>query len=411
MMKKKQYSWPLLMALLCSFSAIEAPIIYLNDLFESNYALSSNLLVSFSLLALSWMMWRNILSTESKRKQTRTLFWPVLFTFSAIPFALVGPKVLIMLKLLRLSGLVIAHHDLQASHEISRPKKIFIFIIAALTGVHLVATTWMMIEPNQTLSAEAAYIKALYWSVTTLTTTGYGDITPTSDLGRLFTIFVMLSGFSAFGILVGNVSNLIMAKNRHQEANHEKLEDLATFMQYYQVPRSLRSEVFGYHSHRMQKRLSENDSKIISDLPHGLQNELQIYVKMKLIDGLPIFHGLGQPCLKLVAQHLEPMSYSANSSIIKRGDQGDEMFIIDQGEVEVSNSDGLTVAVIKHGQCVGEMALLTQTLRTADVKAKSYCDVYRLKKTDFDLISTQYPELEENFRRIMVRRSQDRKAA
>lgn len=410
-MKKKQYSSPLLMALLCSFSAIEAPIIYLNDLQASTLAMGSNLLVSLILIGFSCMMWRNSYSTESKGKHQRKLFWPILFTFSSLPFSLFGAKVLIMLNLLRLSGLVIAHQDLQSSHEISRPKKIFIFILGALTGVHLVATTWMMIEPNPSLSPSAAYVKALYWSVTTLTTTGYGDITPTSDMGRLFTIFVMLSGFSAFGILVGNVSNLIMAKNRLQEANHEKLEDLATFMQYYQVPRSLRSEVFGYHSHRMQKRLSENDSKIISDLPHGLQNELQIYIKMKLIDGLPIFHGLGQPCLKLVAQHLEPMSFSANSSIIKRGDQGDEMFIIDQGEVEVFNSDGLTVAIIKHGQCVGEMALLTQALRTADVKAKSYCDVYRLKKMDFDSISNRYPELEQNFRRIMVRRSQDRRAA
>lgn len=100
-----------------------------------------------------------------------------------------------------------------------------------------------------------------------------------------------------------------------------------------------------------------------------------------------------------MAQHLDPVSFSAGTSIISRG------------EVEVLNREGQNVAVIKHGQCVGEIALLTEALRTADVKARTYCDVYRLTKGAFDLVSKEFPELEENFRRIMDRRTQSKNAA
>jgi CRP-like cAMP-binding protein len=56
------------------------------------------------------------------------------------------------------------------------------------------------------------------------------------------------------------------------------------------------------------------------------------------------------------------------------------------------------------------MALLTQSLRTANVVAKNYCDVYRLTKIDFISIGQDYPELEESFHRIMVRRVKDKAA-
>lgn len=403
-MKKKLTSWPMIKALLCSYSVVETPLIYHFLKTENAFFDLTNIIVSLSLMGLVTKPWWN----PEKNKPSNV--WISFMLFCSLPFGLIGPKFLMLIKLLRFAGLFKVYNELNKSHDLSKPKRITLIALIALIGVHLVASTWLLVQPMSGISNSEAYIKSLYWAVTTLTTTGYGDITPTNDLGRLFTMFVMLTGFSAFGIMVGNISNLLMAKNRHHEANREKMEDLSTFMEYYKVPRNLKSEVMGYYSHRLQKRLSENDSQIISDLPHGLQKDLQIYIKMKLIDALPIFHGLSRACLKKVSEQLEAMSFSAGDSLIKSGETGEEMYLIDQGEVEVVNDQGATIAIIKHGQCVGEIALLTHTLRTANVVAKNYCDVYRLTKHDFISISKDFPELEESFQRIMIRRVRDRAA-
>ena len=409
-MEKKLNSWPMLTALLCSYSVVETPLIYHFLKTESIFFQVSNIFVSLSLILLTTLAWWNQQPQDSKSKKMHISFWTSFMLFSSLPFGIIGPQFLIFFKLLRFAGLFKAYNDLNKSHDLSKPKRVMLIGLIALIGVHLVACTWLLVQPMTGISDSEAYIKSLYWAVTTLTTTGYGDITPTNDLGRLFTMFVMLTGFSAFGIMVGNISNLLMAKNRHLEANREKIEDLSLFMEYYKVPRNLKTEVMGYYSHRLEKRLSENDSNIISDLPHGLQKDLQIYIKMKLIDALPIFQGLSQACLKRIAEQLEALSYSSGDILIKKGEVGEEMFLIDQGEVEVLNDQGNTIAIIKHGQCVGEMALLTQSLRTANVVAKNYCDVYRLTKIDFISIGQDYPELEESFHRIMVRRVKDKAA-
>lgn len=41
---------------------------------------------------------------------------------------------------------------------------------------------------------ERSWIGAVYWTITTMSTLGYGDITFTSDAGRLFSLWVLLSG-------------------------------------------------------------------------------------------------------------------------------------------------------------------------------------------------------------------------
>lgn len=66
-------------------------------------------------------------------------------------------------------------------------------------------------------------IDALYFSVVTLTTVGYGDFTPQTDFGKIFTIIYMFAGI---GIIVGFVTKLFEYSQRNRieksRARHEK---------------------------------------------------------------------------------------------------------------------------------------------------------------------------------------------
>lgn len=333
----------------------------------------------------------------------------------AFPFELFlfipGLKLLGLLSLCRIHSLKEGYRDLALEGVNFRSYRVGFIFIGVVMVIHLVACTWMSINDMSSYSTMEAYVRSVYWAVTTLTTTGYGDITPTNNTGRIFTVFVMLGGFSAFGIIVGNISNILMAKNRLNEANKEKMENLSLFMHHYRIPLKLQSEVFRFYNHKMNKRLSENDALIVADLPLALQSEVYVYMKIKLISELPVFYGLPLSCLMRVCQALEQVSFSANQDIIKKGDAAEEMYIIDHGEVHVMNDDGRTIAILKHGQCFGEIALLMELKRTAKVVAASYCDAYRFKKSDFQEISASYPELESNFRKIIQKRTFDKKAA
>ena len=180
-------------------------------------------------------------------------------------------------------------------------------------------------------------------------------------------------------------------------------------MKYYNIPDRLQNSVFGYYNHLYAKRLSDNDTQIISDLPQALQHELQTYMNMKLIASVPVFRGCSISCLKKISSALKQKFYSPGQTIIQTGELGNEMFIIGHGKVEIILKDGKPVATLHEGQFFGEIALIQETTRNANVRSFGYCDLYILDKEDFTSIIKEHPELLENIENTTLKRSSDRR--
>src|SRR5690625_484616 len=78
-------------------------------------------------------------------------------------------------------------------------------ILLALLGVGLVLVAAHSIGFQVLMAAEGeqhSWVTAVYWTLSTMSTLGYGDITLTSDAGRLFTIWVLTSGMLWLALLV-----------------------------------------------------------------------------------------------------------------------------------------------------------------------------------------------------------------
>lgn len=60
------------------------------------------------------------------------------------------------------------------------------------------------------------YIDALWWSFSTATTTGYGDITPVTDGGKVLGIFLMLMGTALFAMYTGLFAEIILTNGRRR---------------------------------------------------------------------------------------------------------------------------------------------------------------------------------------------------
>jgi voltage-gated potassium channel len=66
---------------------------------------------------------------------------------------------------------------------------------------------------------------ALWWSVTTITTVGYGDKYPTTPEGRLVAMFLMISGVGLFGTLSGLIASFFLGNRREKESSQQALVD------------------------------------------------------------------------------------------------------------------------------------------------------------------------------------------
>jgi CPA1 family monovalent cation:H+ antiporter len=107
---------------------------------------------------------------------------------------------------------------------------------------------------------------------------------------------------------------------------------------------------------------------------------------------VPMFAGLDKSQLGRLAQLLNTELAVPGEYVIRVGETGDRMFFIASGALEV-RVGGRAVRKLERGDFVGEMALLTNQPRNADVIALAYTNVMALKRRDFDVFLREHPQL------------------
>ncbi len=99
------------------------------------------------------------------------------------------------------------------SLKLSAPK-IVVFFFFVLILVTSIGTLMYMIEGTQPDTKFDNIPNSIYWAIVTMTTVGYGDITPTTALGRLLSAIVMLVGYTIIAVPTGIVSATMIGEHR-----------------------------------------------------------------------------------------------------------------------------------------------------------------------------------------------------
>ncbi|MGV7214414.1 cyclic nucleotide-gated ion channel [Bradyrhizobium sp. UFLA05-112] len=190
---------------------------------------------------------------------------------------------------------------------------------------------------------------ALWWAVVTLTTTGYGDVVPVTPLGRMVAALVMISGLGVFGLWTGILATGFAAETRRDN-----------FLKTWET-----------------------------------------------VSKVPFFAALGPSAIADVTHMLRTMDLPARTMIIRKGAQGDCMYFIASGEVEV-DLPGKKVA-LGEGAFFGEMALLGNNVRGANVTTVKVSRLLVLDLVDFRVLMARHPDLAETIDAEAKRRALENK--
>lgn len=98
-------------------------------------------------------------------------------------------------------------------------KKIAVFFLFVVILVVAIGTLMYMIEGTQPNTQFNNIPNSIYWAIVTMTTVGYGDITPATALGKFLSACVMLIGYTIIAVPTGIVSASMMKE-------YKKLKDL-----------------------------------------------------------------------------------------------------------------------------------------------------------------------------------------
>ena len=143
-------------------------------------------------------------------------FFGVVDIFSILPTYMslffLGSRYLSVIRILRVLRifrvLKLGHHIKEAAALkkalYASRRKILVFLFAVLTLVVIIGALMYVIEDAQ--NGFTSIPRSIYWAIVTLTTVGYGDISPTTELGQFLAAIVMILGYSIIAIPTGIVS-------------------------------------------------------------------------------------------------------------------------------------------------------------------------------------------------------------
>jgi len=315
---------------------------------------------------------------------------------AALPLSLIsGAPWLLALrlaKLVRVAGIMSAWRH-QHPHRWNTLRLVY-FIYWLAIAVHWLATGWMALRGvTPWAGAGTAYLRSLYWCISTITTIGYGDITPSNNAQILYAIAVMIFGVGMYGYVIANIATIIANLQPARTRYLANMEKLGAFMRSREIPPALQRKIRDYYGYVWEHRLGYDESSIVQGLPPGLLVEVSLFLKRDIIQNVPFFRGASGELIKEIALVMQPVVYTPGDAIFAAGDPGTEMFFIGKGRCEVLAAEGgAVIATLRDGDFFGEIALLEHRPRSATVRAASYCDLYRLGKEDFDRVVAKFPE-------------------
>jgi voltage-gated potassium channel len=136
-------------------------------------------------------------------------------------------RVLRVLRVFRVLRMVryVGEAELIAQALAASRRKIIVFIASVLALMVIFGSLMYVIEGGSN-PAFASIPHSIYWAVTTMTTVGYGDITPTTPLGQSLASFIMIMGYGIIAVPTGIVTLELNEANRRQ-ANTRTCSDCA----------------------------------------------------------------------------------------------------------------------------------------------------------------------------------------
>ncbi|XP_010432708.1 PREDICTED: probable potassium channel AKT5 [Camelina sativa] len=355
-----------------------------------------------------------LLVDDPKRIAWRyTSTWLIFDIVSTVPYELFasllhktiqGYGIFSMLRLWRLRRVSKCFARLEKDRKFSyfwiRSTKLY---LAALFVVHCGACFCYSIaahypDPSMTFMALAEenwtkknllirYVTAMYWSITTFSTTGYGDIHGNNASERAFILFYMIFNLGLLAYIIGNMTSLVVHVTSRTINFRDTIQAASAFAQRNNLPVRLQEQMVAHLSLRYRtdsEGLQQKD--IIDSLPKAIRSSISHYLFYENVDKIYLFRGISNDLLFQLVTEMKAEYFPPKEDVILRNEAPTDFYIMVTGAVDIIarvNGVDQVVGEARTGQVFGEVGVLCYRPQLFTVRTKRLSQLLRLNRTAF----------------------------
>lgn len=228
------------------------------------------------------------------------------------------------------------------------------------------------------------YCSALYWAIVTLTSIGYGDITPQNEVEYIVATACMSVMAGLWAYVIGAVCGIVATLQPHEVNFKQNMDDLNLMMCDCGMPSEVRERLRRYFHEARDMSRQRIERNVIDQMSPALQGEVAMFVHGRWIENVPFLRAMDRESFISVARWFHMMVFAPKED----ARQDRTLFIIQRG---IGARRG---KILQTGDAWGEdMLLENDFLRdTSITKALSYLHVLMLQNSDLRRVEAKFPK-------------------
>ncbi|KAJ8384779.1 hypothetical protein AAFF_G00198650 [Aldrovandia affinis] len=256
-------------------------------------------------------------------------------------------------------------------------------------------------------SKDSVYISSLYFTMTSLTSIGFGNIAPTTDGEKIFAVAMMMIGSLLYATIFGNVTTIFQQMYANTNRYHEMLNSVRDFLKLYQVPKGLSERVMDYIASTWSMSRGIDTEKVSQTVlqicPKDMRADICVHLNRKVFKEHPAFRLASDGCLRALAMEFQTIHCAPGDLIYHAGESVDSLCFVVSGSLEVIQDDEV-VAILGKGDVFGDVFWKEVTLAQAcaNVRALTYCDLHVIKRDALQKVLEFYTAFSNHFSRNLL---------
>ena len=204
---------------------------------------------------------------------------------------------------------------------------------------------------------------------------------------------ICIIGSFFYAIFFSEVMLLISKLNYAYSLYQTKLDELDMKLENNNIPQSVRDRIHLYYDFYWKKQKIFQNLSDFSKLSESLKREILFHTHKEIVVNVPLFKELEPVEVLRIIQRLKTQIYLPQDLIINEGEKGTEMYFLNEGlaEILIKKEEKTLSILLRKGAYFGEIALITNSLRTSDVRAIDFCIVEAFTKDDYEQMKLEYP--------------------
>ncbi|XP_038583249.1 potassium voltage-gated channel subfamily H member 5-like [Micropterus salmoides] len=250
---------------------------------------------------------------------------------------------------------------------------------------------------------DTLYISSLYFTMTSLTTIGFGNIAPATDGEKIFSVAMMMVGSLLYATIFGNVTTIFQQMYTNTNRYHEMLNNVRDFLKLYQVPKGLSERVMDFIVSTWAMSKGIDTDKVLSICPKDMRADICVHLNRQVFNDHPAFRLASDGCLRSLAVEFQTTHCAPGDLIFHIGESVDTLCFVVSGSLEVIQDDEV-IAILGKGDVFGDVFWKETTLARAcaNVRALTYCDLHIIRREALMRVLDFYTAFANTFSRNLI---------